>query len=142
MICNKKKKKCVICCYALNWVKNTHFCRIDKLIYQPNSDFFSTDIWNNFAEFANWKQTELFFIEFTKYLYSDNMQHFFIWLFGLGVWFSLRVREVPGSNPGGAHHFFFCTIAKKDFVWISFQKFIIIIGLRNSFCLHTFCLYY
>ena len=24
-------------------------------------------------------------------------------LFGLGVWFSLRVREVPGSNPGGAH---------------------------------------
>ena len=25
------------------------------------------------------------------------------WLVGLGVWFSLRVREVPGSNPGGAH---------------------------------------
>ena len=22
------------------------------------------------------------------------------WLVGLGVWFSLRVREVPGSNPG------------------------------------------
>ena len=27
-------------------------------------------------------------------------------LFGLGVWFSLRVREVPGSNPGGAQLFF------------------------------------
>ena len=23
------------------------------------------------------------------------------WLVGLGVWFSLRVREVPGSNPNG-----------------------------------------
>ena len=27
-------------------------------------------------------------------------------LVGLGVWFSLRVREVPGSNPGQAHFFF------------------------------------
>ena len=27
------------------------------------------------------------------------------WLVGLGVWFSLRVREVPGSNPGRAHYF-------------------------------------
>jgi hypothetical protein len=25
-----------------------------------------------------------------------------MWLVGLGVWFSLRVREVPGSNPGRA----------------------------------------
>ena len=25
------------------------------------------------------------------------------WLNGLGVWFSLWVREVPGSNPGWAH---------------------------------------
>ena len=25
-----------------------------------------------------------------------------LWLVGLGVWFSLRVREVPGSNPGRA----------------------------------------
>ena len=24
------------------------------------------------------------------------------WLVGLGVWFALRVREVPGSNPGRA----------------------------------------
>ena len=29
------------------------------------------------------------------------------WLVGLGVWFSLRVREVPGSNPGRAHQIFF-----------------------------------
>ena len=27
-------------------------------------------------------------------------------LVGLGVWFSLRVREVPGSNPGRAQCFF------------------------------------
>ena len=26
-----------------------------------------------------------------------------MWLNGLGVWFSLWVREVPGSNPGWAH---------------------------------------
>ena len=28
-------------------------------------------------------------------------------LVGLGVWFSLRVREVPGSNPGRARKTFF-----------------------------------
>ena len=27
------------------------------------------------------------------------------WLVGLGVWFSLRVREVPGSNPGRARKY-------------------------------------
>ena len=27
------------------------------------------------------------------------------WLIGLGEWFSLRVREVLGSNPGRAHQF-------------------------------------
>ena len=26
-----------------------------------------------------------------------------IWLFGLVAWFSLRVREVPGSIPGTVH---------------------------------------
>ena len=29
-----------------------------------------------------------------------------IWPVGLGAWFSLRVREVPGSTPGLAHFFF------------------------------------
>ena len=29
------------------------------------------------------------------------------WLVGLGVWFSLWVREVPGSNPGRALRFYF-----------------------------------
>ena len=29
------------------------------------------------------------------------------WLAGLGVWFALRMREVPGSNPGRAQFFFF-----------------------------------
>ena len=35
------------------------------------------------------------------------------WLFGLGVWFSLRVREVPGSNPGRAHFLF--KILRRNF---------------------------
>ena len=30
-----------------------------------------------------------------------------VWLVGLGVWFSLWVREVPGSNPGRALILFF-----------------------------------
>ena len=41
------------------------------------------------------------------------VEQFYIWEFreiarrlnGLGVWFSLWVREVPGSNPGWAHLF-------------------------------------
>ena len=33
---------------------------------------------------------------------TRDLQH---WLVGLGVWFSLWVREVPGSNPGRAQHF-------------------------------------
>ena len=36
------------------------------------------------------------------------------WLVGLGVWFSLWVREVPGSNPGRALEFF------QSFAWRSF----------------------
>ena len=37
----------------------------------------------------------------------SHRQHWFQQrLFGLGVWFSLRVREVPGSNPGRAQCFF------------------------------------
>ena len=35
----------------------------------------------------------------------------FIWLSGLGVWFSLWVREVPGSNPGWA--LIFCSPGKN-----------------------------
>ena len=35
-------------------------------------------------------------------LYSRWNQDYVSWLVGLGVWFSLRVREVPGSNPGRA----------------------------------------
>ncbi len=36
-----------------------------------------------------------------------------VWLVGLGAWFSLWVREVPGSNPGQAHYFlFFCCCFK------------------------------
>lgn len=37
------------------------------------------------------------------------------WLLGLGVWFSLWVREVIGSNPVGAQvlFFFFCVYRSK-----------------------------
>ena len=31
----------------------------------------------------------------------------YLWLVGLVVWFSLRVREVPGSTPGRAHQMYF-----------------------------------
>ena len=36
-----------------------------------------------------------------------TQNNFYQWLVGLGVWFSLRVREVPGSNPGRALNIFF-----------------------------------
>ena len=39
-------------------------------------------------------------IEFDIYIYR--------WLSGLGVWFALRVREVPGSNPGWALSIYVC----------------------------------
>ena len=35
------------------------------------------------------------------------------WLVGLGVWFSLWVREVPGSNPGRAQLFVFARKMNK-----------------------------
>ena len=98
----ERKKKCVICCYALNWVKNTHFVGLmNWFISQIQIVFQLTceTILLNLQFKANWS----FFIEFTKYYYFDYLSRFLIWLFGLGVWFSLRVREVPGSNPGGAH---------------------------------------
>ena len=48
------------------------------------------------------------------------------WLVGLGVWFSLRVREVPGSNPGRAFSFCLsfthslagnCSLTSLTFIW-------------------------
>ena len=41
---------------------------------------------------------------FKKVTCASNRQHK-TRLVGLGVWFSLWVREVPGSNPGWAHQF-------------------------------------
>ena len=37
------------------------------------------------------------------------------WLVGLGVWFSLWVREVPGSNPGRAQYFFVLLLGFRTF---------------------------
>ena len=42
--------------------------------------------------------------------------HTYSWLDGLGVWFALRVREVPGSNPGQAQ-----LLHEK---WLLNQKFV------------------
>ena len=59
-----------------------------------------------------------------------------LWLVGLGVWFSLRVREVPGSNPGRALYnvsqLFVCC-------WcLTFLVFAIVSTLRKSVkCPHT-----
>ena len=39
-------------------------------------------------------------------LVKPHIRIFYQRLVGLGVWFSLRVREVLGSNPGRAQHFF------------------------------------
>ncbi len=41
------------------------------------------------------------------------------WLSGLGVWFALRVREVPGSNPGWAHLLLHCR--KIEMILLTFH---------------------
>ena len=44
-----------------------------------------------------------------------------MWLVGLGVWFSLRVREVPGSNPGRAL-FYHVLDTTLDILFICFKS--------------------
>ena len=53
-----------------------------------------------------------------------------LWLVGLGVWFSLRVREVPGSNPGRA----LIDVMQLCFCceWLNFLAVAIVSTLRNS----------
>ena len=60
------------------------------------------------------------------------------WLFGLGVWFSLRVREVPGSNPGGAQ-FFLCvfSLLVKTHVCIVHTLYIVHVIEPRSLLFHT-----
>ncbi len=48
--------------------------------------------------FLSFRQYQSFFLFSFPYINR--------WLSGLGVWFALRVREVPGSNPGWAQHSF------------------------------------
>ena len=43
-------------------------------------------------------------------------------LVGLGVWFSLRVREVPGSNPGRARPFGFAEARQNALKWFSLGR--------------------
>ena len=38
----------------------------------------------------------------SQLFYNEPFDWSYVWLVGLGVWFSLWVREVPGSNPGRA----------------------------------------
>ncbi len=59
------------------------------------------------------------------------VQH--VWLSGLGVWFALRVREVPGSNPGWAHGTFCLEfIVEKDYLYWYYIK-------VWKVCLGNFC---
>ena len=43
----------------------------------------------------------------------NNISKDILWLVGLGVWFSLWVREVPGSNPGRARYFYDVFMKKR-----------------------------
>ncbi len=60
------------------WAEQKIFCTTQASLPHNNSGFLSS-------------------IKYQKKLPSHTK-----WLVGLGVWFSLRVREVPGSNPGRA----------------------------------------
>ena len=56
---------------------------------------------NIFGFFTNWNYEELHTFWTTKSLCIKNKVHL-ARLVGLGVWFSLEVREISGSNPGRA----------------------------------------
>ena len=55
-------------------------------------------------------------------------------LVGLGVWFSLRVREVPGSNPGRALHYLFQTRLSKASTKATTIKHTQVLQLLHSSC--------
>ena len=65
-----------------------------------------------------WRHLKLSLVKVLPWCGNFDIKHFHKlmskWLVGLGVWFSLWVREVPGSNPGRALEFF------QSFAWRSF----------------------
>ena len=63
------------------------------------------------------------------------------WLVGLGVWFSLRVREVPGSNPGRALIFHFTFINTFIHSYMETENFIKSVNSLN-FAKFFFCRLY
>ena len=70
-------------------------------------------IWN-----LDWKK---FFLKIGWKINGRDRLFYVPWLVGLGVWFSLPVREVPGSNPGRAtvssRFFFFRKITWLFFIF-------------------------
>ena len=52
---------------------------------------------------SSWQPQQLTLVTHLVHIFDPTK---YKWLNGLGVWFSLWVREVPGSNPGWAHCFF------------------------------------
>ena len=54
------------------------------------------------------------------------------WLDGLGVWFALRVREVPGSNPGQAQPSSFSFSVFDFFYFFSYFLYLLKVGLNQS----------
>ena len=53
---------------------------------------------------SSWQPQQLTLVTHLVHIFDPTK---YKWLNGLGVWFSLWVREVPGSNPGWAHCFFY-----------------------------------
>ena len=87
--------------------------------------------WRIGSRWIQWEITQAHWIKWTVYLAGPKIQtkvHNFevraqkmvcSWLVGLGVWFSLRVREVPGSNPGRAQRATFEALAVPCKGWNS-----------------------
>ena len=77
----------------LSFLFQMHNARFPGLLILQTKVFYGND---------NLEDTCVSTIYFVIYQLSIRSPSTMQWLVGLGVWFSLRVREVPGSNPGRA----------------------------------------
>ena len=57
-----------------------------------------------------------------------------LWSVGLVAWFSLRVREVPGTTPGETLSLNFCVVSTGNFYYSYLKN-----KARFSFFLSMFC---
>ena len=104
------------------------FSFLDQKEFASNEDW-THDLWFTRPTLCHWaiealmetdvKRTQFYLTAFT--VSRCDLHHidwlvstYYKWLNGLGVWFSLWVREVPGSNPGWAHKFFTKTISETQ----------------------------